>query len=99
MTSTDVLLQQKNTENVELFATCSGGQKESKHKDYSTPHNFLRVRTKLQDLFPYPLLYARMLANEVLKFGEDFIEKRSFQIHYKKESKYRHLRSLGEYSF
>jgi hypothetical protein len=37
--------------NAELFATCSGGQKESKYKDYSTPHNFLGVRTTLQDMF------------------------------------------------
>ena len=35
--------------NAELFATCSGGQKESKHKDYSTPHDFLGVRTTLRD--------------------------------------------------
>jgi hypothetical protein len=62
--------------NAKLFPTCSGGQKESKHKDYSTPHNFLRVRTTLQDLFPYPSLYARMTANEALKFGKDFIEKK-----------------------
>ena len=63
--------------NAELFATCSGGQKESKYKDYSTPHSFLGVRTTLQDLFPHPKLYARMTANEALKFGEDFIEKKA----------------------
>ncbi len=62
--------------NAELFATCSGGQKESKHKDYSTPHGFLGVRTTLQDLFPYPSLYTRMMANEALKFGKDFIKKK-----------------------
>ena len=62
--------------NAELFAACSGGQKESKHKDYSTPHDFLGVRTTLQDLFPYPSLYERMMANEALKFGEDFIKKK-----------------------
>jgi len=61
--------------NAELFATCSGGHKESKHKDYSTPHDFLGVRTTLRDLFPYPSLYARMTANEAVKFGEDFMKK------------------------
>jgi hypothetical protein len=62
--------------NAELFSMCSEGHKENKHKDYSTPHDFLGVRTTLRDLFPYPSLYARMTANEAVKFGEDFIEKK-----------------------
>jgi hypothetical protein len=63
--------------NAQLFVTCSRGHEESKHKDYSTPHDFLGVRVTLRDLFPYPSLYARMTANEALKFGEDFIKKKA----------------------
>jgi hypothetical protein len=59
--------------NAELFATCTSGHEESKHKDYSTPHDFFGVRVTLRDLFPYPSLYARMTAKEAMKFGEDYI--------------------------
>ena len=53
---------------------CSAGHEESKHKQYTTPHNFLGTTTTLRELFPYPSLYTRLSCREALQMGEKYFE-------------------------
>jgi hypothetical protein len=57
-----------------IFAMCSTGHEESKHKQYTTPHNFLGTTTTLRELFPYPSLYTRLSCREALQMGEKYFE-------------------------